>query len=71
MDGKIKAEWDPLKKIVIHRPGMEMFFGLLEPYSSLYERAFSRSGARREHEMLEMILKRELYPHLIEAIPFP
>ncbi|MFA6119667.1 MAG: arginine deiminase family protein [Parachlamydiales bacterium] len=59
MLGKIKAEWDPLKKVVIHRPGMEMFFGLLEPYSSLYERAFSRSGARREHEMLEMILRKE------------
>ncbi len=59
MDGKIKAEWDPIKKIVIHRPGMEMFFGLLEPYSSLYERAFSRSGARREHEMLENVLKKE------------
>ena len=57
MIGKIKAEWDHLKKIVVHRPGMEMFFGLLEPYSSLYERAFSRSAARREHEMLEMILQ--------------
>ncbi|MBN2479054.1 MAG: hypothetical protein JXA94_02380 [Parachlamydiales bacterium] len=59
MLGKIRAEWDPLKKLVIHRPGMEMFFGLLEPYSSLYERAFSRSGARREHEMLEIIFKKE------------
>ena len=26
MLGKIKAEWDILKKVVIHRPGMEMFF---------------------------------------------
>ena len=59
MDGKIRAEWNSLKKVVIHRPGMEMFFGLMEPYSSLYERAFSRSGARREHEMLETILKEE------------
>ncbi|HLY76946.1 MAG TPA: arginine deiminase family protein [Thermoplasmata archaeon] len=31
---------------------MEAFFGLLEPYSSLYERVFSLSRARREHEEL-------------------
>ncbi|NGX33262.1 MAG: Arginine deiminase, partial [Candidatus Anoxychlamydiales bacterium] len=59
MNGRIRAEWNSLKKVVIHRPGMEMFFGLMSPYSSLYERAFSRSGARREHEMLETILKTE------------
>ena len=59
MEGKIKAEWQTLKKVVIHRPGIEMFFGLLDPFSSLYERAFSRSGARREHETLEFILKNE------------
>jgi arginine deiminase len=63
--GKIKAEWDPLKKVVIHRPGIEMFFGLLEPYSSLYERAFSRTGARREHEMLETILREEFHVEVI------
>ena len=59
MNARIRAEWDSLKKVVIHRPGMEMFFGLMSPYSSLYERAFSRSGARREHEILETILKTE------------
>jgi len=59
MLGKIRAEWDPLKKVVIHRPGVEMFFGLLEPYSSLYERAFSKWGARYEHEMLETVLRKE------------
>ncbi|NGX56308.1 MAG: Arginine deiminase [Candidatus Anoxychlamydiales bacterium] len=66
MLGKIKAEWDPLKKVVIHRPGMEMFFGLLEPYSSLYERPFSKSGAIREHEMLEMILKKEFQVEVLK-----
>lgn len=59
MDGIIKAEWDSLKKVVIHRPGIEMFMGLLEPYGSLYERAFSRKGAREEHEFLERILKND------------
>ncbi len=56
MDGIIKAEWDTLKKVVVHKPGMEMFFGLLEPYGSLYERAFSRQGAREEHDNLAHIL---------------
>lgn len=60
MDGIIKAEWDTLKKIVVHKPGMEMFFGLLEPYGSLYERAFSRQKARQEHDNLIGILQNEL-----------
>jgi arginine deiminase len=40
---------------------MEMFFGLLEPFVSLYERAFSQSGAIREHEQLEHILRDEFH----------
>ena len=67
----IRAEWDPLRRVVIHRPGIEMFFGLLEPYASLYERAFSRFGARREHERLEYILRYEFNVevlHLKQAI---
>jgi arginine deiminase len=54
-----KAEWDTLREVVVHRPGIEMFFGLLEPYASLYERAFSRYEARMEHEGLEQTLRRE------------
>jgi arginine deiminase len=59
MDAKATAEWEPLRKVVIHRPGIEMFLGLLEPYASLYERAFSRYEARREHERLEHVIKHE------------
>lgn len=59
MDGIIRAEWDPLQKVFVHKPGIEMFFGLLEPYGSLYERAFSRQGARNEHDMLTKILSEE------------
>ncbi|MFA5250809.1 MAG: arginine deiminase family protein [Parachlamydiales bacterium] len=59
MDGMIRAEWDPLKKVVVHKPGLEMFFGLLEPYGSLYERAFSRKEAREEHDNLVNILQKE------------
>lgn len=52
MTVKIKAEWNRLKKVVVHTPGMEMFFGLLDPFASLYERAFSQRDARKEHELL-------------------
>jgi len=58
-EAKVRAEWDTLRKVVIHRSGIEMFFGLLDPYASLYERAFSRYDARREHERLEYTLKHE------------
>jgi arginine deiminase len=50
------AEWDNLRDVMIHRPGIEMFFGLLEPYSFLYERAFSMDGAIHEHANLEHTL---------------
>lgn len=56
---RINAEWDCLKKVAVHTPGMEMYFGLLDPYSSLYERAFSQSEALREHELLIYTLKHE------------
>jgi arginine deiminase len=59
MSAKIKAEWDRLRKVAVHRPGMEMFFGLLDPYASLYERAFSQSEALQEHELLIYTLKHE------------
>lgn len=44
---------------MIHRPGIEMFFGLLEPYSFLYERAFRVDEATQEHAALERALTRE------------
>jgi arginine deiminase len=59
MEARAIAEWEPLRKVVIHRPGIEMFLGLLEPYASLYERAFSRFEARQEHERLEHVLRHE------------
>ncbi|MDD1673140.1 MAG: arginine deiminase family protein [Methanomicrobiales archaeon] len=59
MKVRVRAEWEPLKTVVVHRPGIEMFFGLLEPFASLYERAFSRYGARREHANLEEVLRQQ------------
>jgi arginine deiminase len=66
MDAGVRAEWEPLRHVVIHRPGMEMFFGLLEPYASLYERAFSRLKARKEHERLEDALRYEFNVNVLQ-----
>lgn len=52
MTARAFAEWHSLRRVVVRPPGMEAFFGLLEPYSSLYERVFSLSRARREHQEL-------------------
>ena len=56
MDSKVKAEWDSLQDVVIHRPGTEMFFGLIEPFAFLYERAFNMDEAIHEHRELEHAL---------------
>jgi arginine deiminase len=51
------AEWHPLRRVAARPPGLEAFFGLLEPYTSLYERVFSLQKARREHEELLQTLR--------------
>ncbi len=56
MESSVRAEWDDLKEVVIHRPGIEMFFGLMAPFSFLYERAFSMDEAVHEHKELEHAL---------------
>ncbi|HTW40436.1 MAG TPA: arginine deiminase family protein [Thermoplasmata archaeon] len=56
---RARAEWDPLREVLIHRPGVEMFFGLMEPYSFLYERAFRIDEATYEHGTLEHALVEE------------
>ncbi len=56
MRTQAKAEWHTLRDVMIHRPGIEMFCGLLEPYSFLYERAFSMDMALHEHQNLEQTL---------------
>lgn len=56
MGNRARAEWHTLREVLLHRPGVEMFFGLLEPYSFLYERAFSIDEAVYEHSTLEHAL---------------
>lgn len=59
MAAGVRAEWERLRRVAVHRPGIEMFFGLLDPYAALYERAFSRYEARREHDALVRTLREE------------
>jgi arginine deiminase len=59
MAAGVQAEWERLRRVAVHRPGIEMFFGLLDPYAALYERAFSRYEARREHDALTRTLREE------------
>ncbi|MBA7473473.1 Arginine deiminase [subsurface metagenome] len=71
MAAGVRAEWEQLRRVAVHRPGIEMFFGLLEPYAALYERAFSRYEARREHDRLVRTLREEFgvrVLHLKETI---
>ncbi|HKS59293.1 MAG TPA: arginine deiminase family protein, partial [Thermoplasmata archaeon] len=57
METGAHAEWHPLTDVVVHRPGIEMFLGLLEPYAFLFERAFSMDTAIYEHRTLEHLLR--------------
>jgi arginine deiminase len=51
-----RAEWEPLREVMVHEPGIEVFFALLSPYAHLYERFFNLSDAQREHRDLCILL---------------
>lgn len=53
----VRSEWDQLKEVLIHRPGVEVEYAMLAPEPFLFERPFNVSKAREEHEGLENILK--------------
>ena len=65
MKAKINAEWDNLRTVAVHSPGIEMYFGLLDPFASLYERSFSMEDAVREHELFTHTLKHEFKINII------
>jgi len=52
MEPGARAEWDPLRHVLVHEPGIEVFFALLAPWAHLYERFFSHHEARWEHRQL-------------------
>jgi arginine deiminase len=53
------AEWHPLRHVMVHEPGIEVFFALLAPSAHLYERFFHLDAARREHRELARLLHEE------------
>ncbi len=57
MDSRVRAEWDSLQDVVVHRPGIEMFFGQIEPFAFLYERSFNMDLAIHEHNELRHALE--------------
>lgn len=54
---RIKAEWEGLKDVMIHRPGIEIEYAMLAPKPFLFERPFRTDIAVQEHESLERTLK--------------
>jgi arginine deiminase len=51
------SEWQPLRRVLVHPPGIEVFFALLAPSAHLYERFFNQTEARREHRQLCELLR--------------
>jgi arginine deiminase len=52
MEPGARAEWDTLRHVLVHEPGIEVFFALLAPDAHLYERFFNHHEARWEHRQL-------------------
>jgi len=53
------AEWGKLRAVAMHKPGLEVLFGLLDPSSFLYARPFNWNKAKRENDELRRVLKEE------------
>lgn len=56
MKAGARAEWHPLRDVMVHTPGIEVFFALLAPATHLYERFFDRLEAVQEHRHLTEML---------------
>ncbi|MEM0140269.1 MAG: arginine deiminase family protein [Ferroplasma sp.] len=54
---KIRAEWDTLRNVIMHRPGPEITYAMLAPKPFLFERPFNYTTAIAEHELLEDTLR--------------
>lgn len=50
------AEWHTLRDVLVHEPGIEVFFALTAPKHHLYERFFCLDAARQEHLRLCTVL---------------
>ncbi|QSZ68020.1 amidinotransferase [Methanofollis aquaemaris] len=59
MRARAQAEWHRLHGVLMHEPGIEVFFALISPKKHLYERFFNLDAAHREHQRLCEVLKDE------------
>lgn len=55
----INAEWDQLREVFVHRPGVEIDYAMLAPKPFLFERPYKTHIAIKEHEVLEQMLRDE------------
>lgn len=53
----IRKEWEKLRSVVIHRPGIEIDYAMLAPRAFLFERPFNKQKAISEHIELEQKLR--------------
>ncbi len=53
----VRAEWNNLREVIMHRPGVEIDYAMLAPKPFLFERPYRTTMAVREHEKLERYLK--------------
>ncbi len=54
---RIYAEWESLREVLVHQPGLEAEYAMLAPRPFLFERPFNISRARDEHKGLQQKLK--------------
>ncbi|QIW23872.1 hypothetical protein EWF20_06715 [Sulfolobus sp. S-194] len=59
MRGIANAEWERLRGVALHKPGLEVYLALIDPKTFLYRRRFNYSKSRREFENLIKTLKEE------------
>ena len=55
-----KAEWHRLRDVLVHEPGLEVFFALLSPKKYLYERFLDLGAAQRELTRLCEVVQYEI-----------
>ncbi|MCL5665353.1 MAG: arginine deiminase family protein [Candidatus Thermoplasmatota archaeon] len=53
-----ESEWSPLREVMMHYPGVELEYAMTAPGPFLFERPFNIPKARREHENLQEILRK-------------
>ncbi|MDI1446771.1 arginine deiminase family protein [Polyangium sp. 6x1] len=67
----VDAHWYEADQILVHRPGEEVFLGLLHPAAALFEDTFSLEGAAAEHRQFVATLENqgvEKVTHVVDVL---